>query len=168
MKAIELIRFALQMAEGVTSLFVKDLRDNPMLTSTPGGKSGDGNHAIWTLGHLCVVEGNVPHILFGEANPLAHWRPLFEMGSKCSADPSAYPAFDELFKTYHDLRAQNLKLLDNVGEAGLDRIPSKIPPGFEDPMKTFGHTFMTIAMHNMMHVGQIADIRRMAGLKRNF
>jgi hypothetical protein len=61
-----------------------------------------------------------------------------------------------------------MKLLDEIGEAGLDRIPKKIPPGFENEMKTFGHTFMTIAMHNMMHVGQIADMRRVAGLPRNF
>jgi DinB superfamily len=168
MKSIELIRFALQMAEGVTTHFVKDLSDNPMLTSTSGGKSGNGNHAIWTLGHLCVVEGNVPWILFDEPNPVERWRPLFNMGSECSADPSIYPSFDELLKTYRDLRARNLKMLDDIGEAGLDRIPKMIPPGFENEMKTFGHTLMTIAMHNMMHVGQIADIRRLAGLKRNF
>jgi hypothetical protein len=56
-------------------------------------------------------------------------------------------------------------MLDQIGEAGLDRAPKNIPPGFEDPMKTIGQTFLLISLHNMVHYGQIADARRAAGLK---
>ena len=91
--------------------------------------------------------------------------PLFATGTKPKPDASAYPPFDEVLRTYRALRAKNLKLLDEVGENGLDRLPKDIPPGFEDAMKTFGHTFLLITLHNMVHYGQIADARRAAGRK---
>ena len=35
-----------------------------------------------------------------------------------------------------------------------------IPPGFEDAMKTAGHTFLLVTLHQMVHYGQIADARQ--------
>jgi hypothetical protein len=165
MNAIELIRWALQLSDGLTARLVGDLREAPMTPSTPGGKGGDGNHAIWTLGHLCLIEGNIPQILFGETNPVEHWRPLFDMGTQCKSDAGAYPPFDEVLRTYRGLRSKNLKLLEEIGEAGLDRAPRQVPPGFEEEMKTFGRTFMVIALHNMFHAGEIADVRRVVGIR---
>ena len=63
-------------------------------------------------------------------NPVAHWAPLFAAGTQPTTDAAAYPPFDEVFQTYRDLRARNLKLLDEVGEAGLDRVPKDVPAGF--------------------------------------
>jgi hypothetical protein len=166
MKAIDLIRWAMQLTDGLTARLVGDLRGAAMTPATPGAKGGDGNHAVWTLGHLCVVEGGIPQILFGEKSPVEHWNSLFGMGTKCMSDAGAYPSFDEVLGAYRDLRARNLKLLEELGEAGLDRVPKQIPPGFEEEMKTFGRTFLVIALHNMMHLGQIADVRRVVGLER--
>ena len=36
--------------------------------ATPGAKGGGGNHPLWALGHLAVIEGGIPQILFGEKN----------------------------------------------------------------------------------------------------
>jgi len=165
MKAMELVRWALQLSDEGTAGLVEAMRETPMTPSTPGGKAGDGNHSIWTLGHLCVIEGGVPEILLGEPNPVEKWKPLFSSGTKPSADASVYPSFDELLKTYRSLRARNMKLLEQVGEAGLERVPVKVPPGLENAMKTFGHTLLLVALHNMVHYGQIADARRVAGHK---
>ena len=88
MNSIDLIRWALQLSDGLTAKLVADMRNAPMTPSTPGGKAGDGNHPIWTLGHLCVIEGGIPEILFGENNPVEHWKPLFHMGTQCSSDAS--------------------------------------------------------------------------------
>jgi hypothetical protein len=165
MNAIDLIRWAMQLSDGLTARLVSDMRSTPMTPSTPGAKGGDGNHPVWILGHLCVVEGGLPQILFGEPNPVEHWTPLFGIGTQPKSDAGAYPSFDELLGAYRDLRRRNLKLLDEVGEAGLDRAPKQVPPGFEEEMKTFGRTFLVIAMHNMLHVGEIADARRVAGIK---
>ena len=165
MKAIDLIRWAMTMTDGATAQLVEDLRSAPLTPSTPGGKAGDGNHAVWTLGHLCVIEGGIPQILFGEPNPVEHWKPLFGSGTQPKSDASAYPSFDELLSKYRELRARNLKLLDEIGEAGLDRAPKQAPPVFKDVMTSFGKTFLLIALHNMVHYGEIADARRVAGFK---
>ena len=161
MKSIDLIRWAMQMTEQGTAALVADMRDAALTQPTSRG----GNHPLWVLGHLAYLEGAIPTVLLGEPNPVERWAPLFASGTQPKTDASAYPSFDEVLNTYRDMRARNLKLLDELGEASLDRIPKQIPPGFEDAMKTFGHTFLLIALHNMVHYGQIADARRVAGRK---
>jgi hypothetical protein len=159
MTAIELIRWALRRTdEGITRL-VADMRDAALTRPTANG----GNHPLWCLGHLAFIEGTIPHILFGEPNPVAHWKPLFAAGTQPQADAGAYPAFDEVLSTYRELRATNLKRLDEIGDAGLDRAPRAVPPGFEESMRTIGQTLLLVALHQMVHYGQITDARRVAG-----
>jgi hypothetical protein len=165
MKGLELIRWALQFTQQGTQAIADGMREHALTRPTPGAPGGDGNHALWSLGHICVIEAGIPSILFGEPHPLEHWWPLFGTGTQPSDDASIYPPFDEVLSTYHAMRARNLKLLDEIGEAGLDRVPANVPPGFETMMTTFGQTFLLITLHNMVHYGQIADARRAAGLK---
>ena len=127
MKAIELVRWAMQMTDQAVDNIVKDMKDHAMTPSTPGG-----NHPLWNLGHICFIEGSFPGLMVGEQNPVQHWEPLFATGSKPSSDVSKYPSFDEVLKKFHELRARNSKYLDEIGDAGLDRTPKVIPPGFED------------------------------------
>jgi uncharacterized damage-inducible protein DinB len=159
MKSIDLLKNALTMGDRGMMMLLEDLRSASMTSPTPRG----GNHPLWVLGHITLVEANIPHVLTGEPNPLAHWAPLFKAGSEPTSDPKAYPSFDEVLKAYRTAREKNLKLLDEIGEAGLDR-PTKSPPkGLEEPLATVGKTFMTIAMHQMNHRGQLADARRALG-----
>src|SRR3954452_9024359 len=164
MKAMDVMKGALTTGDRAMMMLLDDLRDAPMTSPTPRG----GNHPLWVLGHIAVIEANVPHIILGEPNPLADWLPLFKAGSEPLSDPKAYPSFDELLKAYQDARARNLKLLDDLGAAGLDR-PTKYPPkGLEQALATVGQTFLTIAMHQMNHRGQLADARRTLGRKPVF
>ena len=159
MNAIDLIRAALAVSDQGFLTLAEDLRDAPLTPPTPRG----GNHPLWVLGHITFIEAGVPHILFGEPNPLERWAPLFAPGTEPKGDAGAYPPYDELLRTYRDLRARNLKLLDDLGEAGLDR-PTKSPPrGLEDVLRTAGQTFLVLAMHQMTHRGQLADARRALG-----
>jgi hypothetical protein len=160
MKAIDVIRWAMQLTEGGTARLVADMTDAAMTRSTP-----TGNPVVWLVGHLCIVEGNMPRILLGRPNPVEHWTPLFGMGTQPKSDAGAYPPFEEVLSKYRELRAANLKMLDEIGDAGLDRKPAWVPPGFEDIMTTAGHTLALLSLHNMVHYGQIADARRMAGRK---
>jgi hypothetical protein len=137
------------------------MRDAPLIQPTVRG----GNHPLWVLGHLAYIEGALPHVLFGEANPVEHWAPLFAPGSQSMTDAGTDPPFDEVLGTFRDLRARNLKRLDEIGDAGLDRLPRNVPPGFENEMRSFGHTMLLIALHQMVHYGQITDARRAAGRK---
>ena len=163
MKAIDLIRWAMQSTEAGTASIVADMRDAAMTRATPGGRGGDGNHTLWLLGHLTYIEGNMQRILLGKDNPVEQWAPLFRTGTQSQDDPGVYPPFDEVLAKYGELRAANLKLLDEIGDAGLDRPPKWVPPGFEDAMTTAGHTLLLLCLHNMVHYGQVADARRVAG-----
>ncbi|MFT3788817.1 MAG: DinB family protein [Tepidisphaeraceae bacterium] len=162
MQSIEVIRDALKMADGVFVALVSELRSHPLAQATPRG----GNHAIWTIGHVAFVELGLPSILFGEPHPRPEWAPLFNMGTECSTDASKYPSFDEVLSVYQRTRAATLKLLDQLGDARLAEKPKNVPPGFEKEMVTIGHTFNLLALHQMMHTGQVADIRRALGLPR--
>jgi hypothetical protein len=164
MKAIELVRWALRKSDGWAAGAAEDLRDVPLVQPTWRG----GNHPLWTVGHLAVVEGSIPQILFGEPNPVERWMPLFGQGTRPTTDAKAYPPFDEVLKTYRDLRAKNLARLEEIGDEGLDRAPAAVPKGFEDEMRTMGQTLLVIALHQMVHVGQLADARRASGREPRF
>jgi hypothetical protein len=164
MRAIDLIRFAMRETDGWMAGAAGELRETPLVQPTPRG----GNHPLWTVGHVAVVEGQLRHILFGEPNPVGHWGPLFGQGTTPTTDAAAYPPYDEVLATYRALRAENLSRLEEIGDDGLDRPPAAIPPGFEDEMKTTGQTLLVIALHQMSHVGQLAVARRAAGKEPRF
>jgi hypothetical protein len=163
MKAIDLIRWAMRLTDEGIAAMSEDMRDAPLTRPVSRDGVASGNHPLWILGHLAYMEGRVREILFGEANPVAHWGPLFAAGSQPGDDPGVYPTFDEALGTLRALRAANLRMLEEIGEAGLDRVPRKVPAGFEDVMTTFGHTLLLITLHQMVHYGQMADARRAAG-----
>lgn len=166
MKAIDLIRFGLKISADNTLRLTEALRAAPLTFPQPGARGGDGNHALWTIGHLAVIESGMPDVLLGEDHPYEHWWPIFGPGTEPTSDAGAYPPFDEVLSVYRDSRSRNLALLESIGEAGLDRVPKNVPSGFEDVMTSIGSTLQLIALHNMQHCGQLADLRRAVGLKR--
>ncbi|HEY7118022.1 MAG TPA: DinB family protein [Tepidisphaeraceae bacterium] len=164
MKAIDLIRNAMQISDQAMLMLVEDMKDAPLAQPTPCG----GNHPLWVLGHVTFIEGNVPHVLFGEPNPVGHWAPLFAAGTEPKSDAAAYPPFEEVLRTYRDLRARNLQILERLGDAGLDQPTKAPPPGLEAFMRTAGEALLLVALHQMSHRGQVADARRTAGRKPVF
>jgi hypothetical protein len=164
MKAIDLIRSALEMTDQGIAAILDGLQTVPLTQPIQRDNVGRGNHPLWIMGHLAFIEGSLPHILTGEPNEVAHWAPLFAAGTQPKADAALYPPFPEVFAKYRDLRKKNLALLERIGESGLDQPPKQAPPGFETAMRTVGQTFLIIALHQMVHYGQLADARRAAGL----
>lgn len=164
MSEIDTIRWGLKWAGDMTKAAAKDLRDKPLLQPTPGAQNG-GNHAAWTMGHLCVVEGAMRHVVLGEPSPVQAWWPTFEPGSQPRPDGRGYPPFDELLDAFVKLREGTFTMLEAIGAAGLSS-PLKNPPAvFDNFITTNAQTFHFIALHNMSHFGQLADLRRVAGLK---
>ncbi|MCG8408384.1 MAG: DinB family protein [Phycisphaerales bacterium] len=164
MKAMDLIKMALQSSDQFTTQLIDDMRDAPLTQPTSNG----GNHPLWVLGHLAIGEGLIRQVVLGESNPVAHWEGIFGFGSEPSDNASDYPSFDEVMEKYRELRAENMRLLDELGEEGLDRPTKAPPPGLEALFQTAGQTFLITAMHQMNHRGQVADARRMAGRKPVF
>jgi hypothetical protein len=59
------IKFALSVSNGAVLSVIDEMSDAVTTFPTPNG----GCHPLWVLGHLTLVEGSIPAILFGEKNP---------------------------------------------------------------------------------------------------
>jgi len=153
------IKFALTVSNGAVLSVIDEMSGAATTFPTPNG----GCHPLWVLGHLTLVEGMIPAALFGDKNPAAEWQQFFGEGSEPVADAKGYPPFAEVREKYLQLREQNLKLLESLSDADLDK-PTKAPPkGREREFATYGQSFLVLALHQTMHRGNVTDARRAAG-----
>jgi uncharacterized damage-inducible protein DinB len=159
MQTKEAIQFALALSNGAVLSAIDKMSDAATTFPTPKG----GCHPLWVLGHLTVVEGSIPEVLFGQKNPVAEWQKMFGQGSEAVGNPSAYPSFAEVRAKYFELRERNLKLLDSLSDADLDKPTAAPVKGLEHEFATFGRSFLTVAMHQTMHRGNVTDALRAAG-----
>ena len=98
------IKFALTVSNGAVLSVIDEMSGAATTFPTPNG----GCHPLWVLGHLTLVEGLIPAVLFGDKNPAAEWQQYFGEGSVPVADASTYPPFAEVREKYRQLREQNL------------------------------------------------------------
>ena len=155
----EAIRFALSVSNGAVMSVIDRMSDAATTFPTPNG----GCHPLWVLGHLTIVEGMIPAVLFGKPNPAAEWHQFFGENSTPTADAGAYPSFAAVRAKYSELREQNLKLLESLSEADLDKPVAAPPKGREREFATFGQSFLVVALHQAMHRGHVTDALRAAG-----
>jgi hypothetical protein len=155
----EAIQFALTVSDRAVLSAIDKMSDAATTFPTPKG----GCHPLWVLGHLTIVEGMIPAVLFGEENPAAGWQKHFGENSEPVDNAGAYPSFSEVREKYLELRANNLKLLESLTEEELDQ-PAKAPPkGREREFATFGRSFLVLALHQMLHRSHVTDAQRAAG-----
>jgi uncharacterized damage-inducible protein DinB len=159
MQTKDAIKFALTVSNGAVLRVIDEMSGAVTTFPTPNG----GCHPLWVLGHLTVVEGMIPAVFFGDENPAADWQPYFGENSEPVADASLYPPFAEVREKYLQLREQNLKLLESLSEADLDKPTTAPPKGREQEFATYGRSFLTLALHQTMHRGNVTDARRAAG-----
>jgi len=163
MKATDLIRFQIHASKEMTSGLLADMLDAPMTFPTAQG----GNHPTWVAGHLAYSESNlIRHVLLGETNPLIEWKSIFGGGSEPTANADDYPALGDLLAKWDEVRTHTLQVLDSLSDADLDKPSASPPEGREEFFGTFGKVFTIISLHSMMHRGQVADSRRVAGRDR--
>lgn len=164
MQAIDSIRTILKFSD-MGMKYLAEMSDAPLLRPGPWG----GNHAMWIAGHLAVVEGRLHQMIHGTANPLHHWKPLFDWGSEPVDDPAAYPPYEDVLGKFKELRAQTHAFLDEVGEKGLDQPTKSQPPGFGGAgFGTVGGAILIIAGHACGHLGQLNVVRAASGKQRLF
>lgn len=164
MKAIDLLRNALDFSEQFGMPMLEDMRDAALTKPTPKG----GNHPLWIIGHLAGSEVAIRGMVTGESNSLEQWQAPFAPGTEPTSRASDYPSYDEALEKFLQVRAETLALLDRMDDADLDRPPKTVPPGMEESFKTNGDVLMLILIHQQFHMGQIADARRAAGRKPLF
>lgn len=155
----EMIQFALHVADKAVLTHLDTMSEAPTQYPTPNG----GCHPLWVLGHLTLIEGLIPSVLFGEENAAGQWGHLFGEHTQPVADAGLYPSFAEVRKKYLELRARNLQILDSLSEADLDRVTKAPPQGREQEFSTFGRSFLILALHQTMHRAHVTDARRAAG-----
>jgi uncharacterized damage-inducible protein DinB len=159
MRMKDAIQFALNISDRVVLDVIDEMSDAATTFPTPNG----GCHPLWVLGHLTLAEGMIPAALFAEENPAAEWQQYFGENSEAVADARAYPPFAQVRQKYLELRERNLKTLESLTEADLDK-PTKAPPkGREREFATYGQSFLVLALHQAMHRGNLTDARRAAG-----
>src|SRR5258708_37577189 len=158
MQTKEAIKFALTVSNGAVLSEIDKMSDAATTFPTPNG----GCHPLWVLGHLTMVEGMIPAVLFGDKNPVAEWQKYFGENSEPVDDAGAYPPFAEVRAKYLELRERNLTLLESLSEEDLDK-PTKTPPqGREQEFATFGLSFLVLALHQTMHRGPLTNALRAA------
>jgi hypothetical protein len=69
----EAIQFALMASNRAVLSEIDKMAEAATTFPTPNG----GCHPLWVLGHLTVVEGLIPVVLYGDQNPVADWQKYF-------------------------------------------------------------------------------------------
>ena len=125
------------------------------------------NHPTWQIGHL-VVGSNFAAVLMGaESVCPREWEKLFGPGSQPINDASAYPAFEELVKTFEKAHAVVEGKFKDVSDSTLSQV---------FPMENMRAMFPTVGVgllylmttHEGQHLGQISSWRRTQGMKSMF
>lgn len=163
MKTTELLRFQMTMGKEMTAALLADMLDAPLTFPTASG----GNHPTWVAGHLVYAESNlIHHILQGNENPLLAWKSVFGQGTEPMSDAENYPALGELLSKWDEARKYTLEVLATVTDDDLDQPSASPPEGREHLFGTVGKVFSMVAMHPLVHRGQVADARRAAGRQK--
>ncbi len=165
MKTKEFIKASLDASKNLTFGLIDDMKDAPLTHPTSKG----GNHPLWVLGHIAYSEADiVSHIIGGEENPLIGWKDMFAGGTEPVAEAGKYLPWDDVREEFDKVRARTLDLLEGLSDEDLDQPAKNCPPGREQMFGTVGACFLVLALHPMMHRGQVADARRMDGRKPLF
>lgn len=159
MNTLDYIKRSIEVGSQITIGLLDDMQDAPLTQPTSKG----GNHPLWILGHLAYSEANiVEHIIKGNENPLIEWKEIFGSSSEPTTNAEDYPSWDSVRGKYEVVHAETMKFLNTLSDDDLETPSKNCPPGREAFFGTIGGCCIVLAMHPVMHRGQIADARRMA------
>ena len=160
MNGVQTIRTSLEIGQQFSLTLLDDMKDIPLTFPTSNG----GNHPLWVLGHLTYSEASLIDVLMlGKEHPFPEWKEIFDAGTEPVDDASQYPSFDEVHQKFQAVRANTLQFLETLTDADLDQESKGCPEDYKDMFGTYGKCLIVLTLHPMMHHGQVADARRMAG-----
>lgn len=161
MKTADFIAATLNEGRNLVLAMLADLRGHLTVMPTTRG----GNHALWLAGHITMAEAAIVlKYALGENDPVEKWRGLFGIGTTSNPDAGVYPSLDEILKEWERIRARVLEVLSTMKDEDFDK-PSLAPKEFPPSFATIGGLFGAACSHQMLHAGQLTDIRRVVGLK---
>ena len=128
---------------------------------------GGVSHLAWQVGHIAFAEYRLclerlrPRSSADETLISDDFLNTFGRDSVPRADPSVYPSAAEIRSVYDAVHARILEELPIYRDADLD-LPILIPHSL---FRTRYESLRYAPLHEMIHCGQIAMIRRMLGQK---
>lgn len=155
MTATEMIGQMLESSRWMLAEMLKDMEGKALLFRPAAGR---GNHALWLLGHVAFGEAQMA--AWGGAKidvPPVGDPAKFAMGSTPVADAAAYPSKQQLLDYAAAVRKQVLAGLAKIEPADLAKPCAGQAPEF---FKSRGQCWQIIVSHEMMHVGQLAVVRK--------
>lgn len=155
--ALEIMKFAHEYAQKL----VKDVPDNKALfQSCPSD-----NHVLWTLGHLANTNAWFATLLDKNAKPTipANYNDLFGMETQPSPDAKKYPPFADVKKHWEDSFAHVVKLFEKTPDAQMSNETETNGYGFCTSKVDVAHKS---AWHEGYHLGQVASLRKAAGIAK--
>ncbi|MBN2560383.1 MAG: DinB family protein [Phycisphaerae bacterium] len=153
---------ALGFARRVTTSLLEDIpQDKLTHQPIPGA-----NHAMWIMGHVAVTDAFFLDQLDGRTvGGLEEWKALFFRGSQPKPNVSDYPPVAEVKRLLDRSREQVIAWFRS-----LDDVQLKAP--LPDDLKGFGPLHVNLmtstAVHEGMHAGQLAVIRKSLGIGPKF
>jgi hypothetical protein len=132
-------------------------------TISPGGVS----HVAWQVGHIAMAEYRLclerlrPRTTADEALISDDFLKSFSRESVPSSNPNVYPSAAEIRSCFDRVHSRILEELPGYPDSELDLAPLKPHPLFNTRIAGLRYA----PLHEMIHCGQIALIRRMLGQK---
>lgn len=161
MKATELLAAQMETTKGMVVPMLEDLVDAPLTAPTTNG----GNHPLWIAGHVVYSEAALTTtLMFDKPHPFPEWGELYGRGAEPTLDEGQYTlTIPEILAKWEEVRQNTLAELAQLSDDDLDRTVANCPPGREAFFGTLGKAFTAVAVHPVMHRGQLADSRRVLG-----
>jgi uncharacterized damage-inducible protein DinB len=129
--------------------------------------TGGVSHVAWQVGHIAMAEYRLclerfrPRTTADESLISEGFLKLFSRESTPIADPTTYPSAAEIRSVYDRVHGRILDELTSYPDSELDLPPLKPHPLFSTRYAGLRYA----PLHEMIHCGQIAMIRRMLGQK---
>jgi hypothetical protein len=124
------------------------------------------NHALWTVGHLAVVNHRFTATLEGrQPEPHGNYQELFGMGTTPVGNPAAYPPVSEVLAFAAQVREAWLAAIKAVSPG---RLTEETPEQFRRFAPTWGMMVAGLSQHTAFHMGELAVIRKALGMKPKF
>lgn len=159
----ESIRASLSTADFFMQAYLGDLTSKELLArAVPGA-----NHIAWQLGHLIGAERALAAAAWPDLT-LALPAGFAEQHGKDAAasdDPAKFLSKEQYFALAKEVRAETLRVLDQLSPADLSLpVSGRVPPF----VKRRGDALVTIPGHWILHAGQWAVLRRKLERPRQF
>lgn len=155
MKVNDVIRLTLESSAQILTGYLADFSDADLLVRpTP-----NSNHIAWQLGHLISSENAMMEGVRAGGSPSlpATFGPAHSKETIGVNDPAKFLTKDGYLALFKTQRTATLQILEGLSEADLDK-PG--PEKFKSFAPTVGALMNGTGVHVLMHVGQIAVVRR--------